>query len=172
MTQPVVAKDHPSIDELWRALEDVPDPEIPVISVVDLGIVRELQWCGDELIVTVTPTYCGCPAIEAIEHDISNALRKHGVVKLRMETRLAPAWSTDWISDRGKNALRAYGIAPPKKQVIDTSGLHLRRQLPSINCPRCGSVKVSCINQFGSTPCKALYRCNACMEPFDYFKSY
>lgn len=172
MTQPAPAIDHPSTDELWCALENVADPEIPVISVVDLGVVRELRWCNDELIVTVTPTYCGCPAMEVMEQDIRNALRKRGVGKLRMEKRLAPAWSTDWMSDRGKDALRAYGIAPPEKQVIDTSGLHLRRELPSINCPRCGSAKVSRISQFGSTPCKALYRCNACLEPLDYFKSH
>lgn len=172
MTQMPPSLHQPGTETLWRALENVADPEIPVISVVDLGVVRELRWCDNELIVTLTPTYCGCPAMEVMEQDIRNALDKQGVGRLRLERRLAPAWSTDWISDRGKDALRAYGIAPPGKQAIDTSGLRLRRERPHINCPRCGSAKVSRINQFGSTPCKALYRCDACREPFDYFKSH
>lgn len=151
--------------EVWQWLEAVPDPEVPAISVVDLGIVREVTWRGPELVVTVTPTYSGCPATAVIAQDIETALRGHGIARVRIETRLAPAWTTDWLSARGREALRQFGIAPPPLV-----------QLPSVQpavavaCPHCGAADTECLSAFGSTPCKALYRCRACREPFDYFK--
>jgi len=151
----------PQVATVWEWLADVPDPEIPVLSVVDLGIVRDVAWCGDgaerELRLTITPTYSGCPATAVIEHDIRAALRAHGVERVTLAVALAPPWTTDWISAAGHAKLREYGIAPPA------------RGRPVL-CPRCTSADVGEISRFGSTPCKALYRCNSCLEPFDYFK--
>jgi ring-1,2-phenylacetyl-CoA epoxidase subunit PaaD len=161
---------------VWTWLGEVPDPEIPVISVVDLGIVRAVDVLDDgECVVTITPTYSGCPAMEAIAEDIERALRARGVERLRIATRLSPAWTTDWMSDAGKAALTRYGIAPPVQQVIDISALtrgvqrHAIRP-PDVACPHCGSTHTRLTSQFGSTPCKALYQCLDCREPFDYFK--
>lgn len=156
----------PETAEIWRWLDEVADPEIPVISVVDLGIVRDVQWAGDELVVTITPTYSGCPATQVIADDIRAALAARGVEGVRLETKLAPAWTTDWLSDKGREKLSGYGIAPPGHKVVDTS---LLRRTP-IACPRCGSARTSRLASFASTPCKALYRCDDCLEPFDYFK--
>ena len=164
------------LDAIWRALAAVPDPEIPVISVVDLGIVRDVKWLGDELVVTVTPTYSGCPATEVIATDISRALVAAGIERHRIETRLAPAWTTDWIAPDARHRLRDYGIAPPEQRAdatlrtIDVSGLRRRRAAIDIPCPHCGSVRTRQLSRFGSTPCKAQYRCDDCLEPFDYFK--
>ncbi|MBW8896814.1 MAG: phenylacetate-CoA oxygenase subunit PaaJ [Massilia sp.] len=160
---------------VWSWLSEVPDPEIPVISVVDLGIVRAVDVTDDECVVTITPTYSGCPAMEVIAADIERALREHGVESLRIATRLSPAWTTDWMSDAGKAALKGYGIAPPVQQVIDISALShgVRRHAisqPVVACPHCGSTHTRVTSQFGSTPCKALYQCLDCREPFDYFK--
>ena len=163
-------------DQVRAWLAEVPDPEIPVISVVDLGIVRDVTVAGDgECVVTITPTYSGCPAMEVIAEDIDKALRARGVDRLRIVTRLSPAWTTDWMSDAGKAALKGYGIAPPVQQVIDISALthgvkrHAIEQ-PDVACPHCGSMQTRLTSQFGSTPCKALYQCLDCREPFDYFK--
>jgi ring-1,2-phenylacetyl-CoA epoxidase subunit PaaD len=168
--------------QVWTWLGEVPDPEIPVISVVDLGIVRDVAFegaDGDECVVTITPTYSGCPAMQVIAEDVENALRAHGVEKVRIATRLSPAWTTDWMSDTGKAALKGYGIAPPVQQVIDISALQHARvasfsrhaiQQPDVACPHCGSHHTRLTSQFGSTPCKALYQCLDCREPFDYFK--
>lgn len=145
--------------QIWSWLEEVPDPEVPVVSVVDLGIVRAVEPEGEGWQVTVTPTYSGCPAMRAIEQDIAAALRGHGLERVRIQTRLAPPWTTDWLSAKGREALRRTGIAPPLVQLES-----------SLRCPHCGSVATERISQFGSTPCKALYRCRACLEPFDYFK--
>jgi ring-1,2-phenylacetyl-CoA epoxidase subunit PaaD len=134
-------------------LETVMDPEIPVVSVVDLGIVRDVS----EYRVTITPTYSGCPATEVIERSIREALDAAGFTGVRVETELAPPWTTDWISDRGKAALQAYGIAPPDLAKAAT-------------CPQCGSTDTEEVSRFGSTPCKAQWRCKACLEPFDRFK--
>jgi ring-1,2-phenylacetyl-CoA epoxidase subunit PaaD len=159
---------------VWRTLARVPDPEIPVLSVVDLGIVREVAWRDDELVVTVTPTYSGCPATETIFADVGRALAVAGFAKHRVEMRLAPAWTTEWITPEGRTRLATYGIAPPgprpasAAQPIDISGL--RRAAAEIGCPRCGSHNTQEISRFGSTPCKAQYRCQDCLEPFDYFK--
>jgi ring-1,2-phenylacetyl-CoA epoxidase subunit PaaD len=170
-----------ALDEatVWTWLDEVADPEIPVISVVDLGIVRTVQVDGGAVAVTLTPTYSGCPATHVIEAAVRDALHAHGVGDVRIVTRLAPAWTTDWLSEKGREKLRGYGIAPPAQQVIDISGLRggleaavSRRAaaVPKIACPHCGSTHTELTSQFGSTPCKALYRCLACREPFDYFK--
>ncbi|MBC7313341.1 MAG: phenylacetate-CoA oxygenase subunit PaaJ [Rhizobium sp.] len=162
-------------EEVWRWLGEVPDPEIPVISLTDLGIIRDVSWDGDTLVVAVTPTYSGCPATTVINLDIEAALKGHGIEKLRLERRLSPAWTTDWISAEGREKLRAYGIAPPIDGTAADGRLMARAsRLAGSNlavaCPRCGSTRTEKVSQFGSTPCKASYRCSDCLEPFDYFK--
>jgi ring-1,2-phenylacetyl-CoA epoxidase subunit PaaD len=147
-------------DRVFEVLSHVPDPEIPCISVVDLGIVREVR----EDAVVITPTYTGCPATIAIEAAIRGELDRAGFSRLKIETALAPAWTTDWINDAGREKLRAYGIAPPPKGAAKAS---LREDS---KCPRCGSTHTEEISRFGSTPCKALHRCLDCREPFDQFK--
>ncbi|GGX68479.1 phenylacetate-CoA oxygenase subunit PaaJ [Tateyamaria omphalii] len=144
--------------QIWDWLDAVPDPEIPVISVVDLGIVRSVQWDGDTLEVAVTPTYSGCPATSIISIDIETALRDRGLNDVRIKTQIAPAWTTDWLSEKGRSKLEEYGIAPPQ-----AAGGPER-------CPHCSATHVEKISQFGSTPCKAQWRCKSCLEPFDYFK--
>ena len=173
-------------EQVWSWLAEVPDPEIPVVSVVDLGIVRDVQIGANsgnsgnsgECVVTITPTYSGCPAMGVIADDIEQALHARGLERVRIATRLSPAWTTDWMSAAGKAALRGYGIAPPVQQVIDISALskggagfprHAIRA-PQVDCPHCGSARTRLTSQFGSTPCKALYQCLDCREPFDYFK--
>jgi ring-1,2-phenylacetyl-CoA epoxidase subunit PaaD len=154
----------------WQVLAGVSDPEIPVISVVDLGIVRSVIESDHGIEVRVTPTYAGCPATHVIEADIIAALATAGVVA-RVITALAPPWSTDWISANGRARLREYGIAPPGHAAADADfGAHVQslRFFPA--CPQCNSKNTECLSQFGSTPCKSLYRCLACREPFDYFK--
>lgn len=148
----------PSLDTIWHWLDAVPDPEIPVISVVDLGIVRGVAWRGEMLEISVTPTYSGCPATSVIALDIETALRGHGIEAVTITRQLSPAWTTDWLSEKGRAKLEAYGIAPPR-----AAGGPER-------CPRCHSADLHRISQFGSTPCKAQWRCGACLEPFDYFK--
>ncbi|WP_295313420.1 1,2-phenylacetyl-CoA epoxidase subunit PaaD [Roseobacter sp.] len=148
----------PSTETVFDWLRAVPDPEIPVLSLVDLGVIRDVAWQGETLEVTVTPTYSGCPATRIINLDIETALRARGIEKLRLKTQLSPAWTTDWITGRGREQLEAYGIAPPQP-----AGGPAR-------CPQCRSENLERISQFGSTPCKAQWRCRACLEPFDYFK--
>lgn len=166
----------PSTEQVWRWLSEVPDPEIPVISLTDLGIIRDVAWEGETLVVTVTPTYSGCPATSIINLDIEKALRDHGIEKLRLDRRLSPPWTTDWISDEGREKLRAYGIAPPVDGTAADGRLMGRvNRLAGtsnllITCPHCGSTHTEKVSQFGSTPCKASYRCKDCLEPFDYFK--
>ncbi|UZZ09520.1 phenylacetate-CoA oxygenase subunit PaaJ [Ectopseudomonas mendocina] len=151
----------------WAVLEQVMDPEVPVVSVVDLGIVRGLDWEDGHLHVVVTPTYSGCPATEVIERDIEVALEGAGFASPQLERRLTPAWTTDWINEAGRRRLRAYGIAPPAGS---TSKRSLLGESPEIRCPQCGSAHTERLSEFGSTACKALYRCIECREPFDYFK--
>ena len=176
-----VAESRPSIAALWHALSAVPDPEIPVVSIFDLGILRGIEWDSTEpatLVVSVTPTYSGCPATEMIMTLIREALAKAGITRLRLETRLAPAWTTDWMTPDGKRKLREFGIAPPDglravsaSAPIDVAGISpLRRSGIVVACPRCDSPRTQLLSQFGSTACKAQYRCLACLEPFDYFK--
>ena len=151
----------------WAVLGQVMDPEVPVVSVVDLGIVRDLDWRAGHLHLVVTPTYSGCPATEVIEGDIRQALEQAGFAAPDLERRLTPAWSTDWISELGRERLRAYGIAPPQGSASKRS---LLGEVPQVRCPQCGSAHTELLSQFGSTACKALYRCRECLEPFDYFK--
>jgi len=148
----------PSVDQIWAWLDTIPDPEIPVITLVDLGIIRGVEQDGDEFVITVTPTYSGCPATAVINMDIENTLRQKGVKNLRLERRLSPAWTTDWLPEKGRAALEEYGIAPPQVAGGPT------------RCPRCHSENLEKTSQFGSTPCKALWKCKDCLEPFDYFK--
>ncbi len=147
-----------SVNDVWHWLAEVPDPEIPVISLVDLGIIRGVEWHGDMLEVTVTPTYSGCPATSIINFEIERALRGRGIENLSLKRQIAPPWTTDWLSDQGRQKLEAYGIAPPQP----AGGPQ--------HCPHCKSISVEKISQFGSTPCKAQWRCSDCLEPFDYFK--
>ncbi|EHK65042.1 1,2-phenylacetyl-CoA epoxidase subunit PaaD [Achromobacter arsenitoxydans] len=161
-----------SADQVYAWLQEVPDPEIPVLSVVDLGVVREVSWDGDACVVVITPTYSGCPAMREITQDIQQTLQRHGVDDVRVETRLAPAWTTDWMSEKGREALKGYGIAAPAERAIDISGISRRTPGPAIACPRCGSHETRLVSNFGSTSCKALYRCVSCREPFDYFKTH
>ncbi|WP_165665673.1 1,2-phenylacetyl-CoA epoxidase subunit PaaD [Metapseudomonas otitidis] len=154
------------MERAWQVLDAVMDPEVPVVSVVDLGIVRALERDGGLLHVVVTPTYSGCPATEVIERDIEQALLQAGFVP-RLERRLTPAWTTDWISAEGRERLRAYGIAPPEGSASKRS---LLGEAPEIRCPQCGSAHTEQLSEFGSTACKALHRCRDCLEPFDYFK--
>ena len=151
-------------------LAGVSDPEIPVLSIVDLGVVRQVGWDGDCCVVTLTPTYSGCPAMREIAQDIERELQRRGIARVRIDTQLAPAWTTDWLTERGRQALRGYGIAPPAERAVDVSGIVRRRDAPAVPCPHCGAARTTLVSDFGSTACKALYRCDACREPFDYFK--
>ncbi|WP_420014204.1 1,2-phenylacetyl-CoA epoxidase subunit PaaD [Tateyamaria sp.] len=148
----------PSVDDVWSWLANVPDPEVPVISLVDLGVIRGVEWQDETLVVTVTPTYSGCPATAIINMEIEAALRAKGIENLSLKRQIAPPWTTDWMSKAGRAKLETYGIAPPQP----AGG-------PS-RCPHCQSTAVEKISQFGSTPCKAQWRCTDCLEPFDYFK--
>lgn len=188
----------PSPEEIWAWLDSVSDPEIPVLSVIDLGIVRNVRWTEERpdftteqtpprvsqtsaiderlrrpgtqttrrsnstLVITITPTYSGCPAVAVIKNDIHRALQEHGIDRVRIETQLSPAWTTDWMTERGRERLLEYGIAPP--------GPCEQGHSPAVPCPRCGSSDTRLVSRFGSTPCKAFYICNSCLEPFDYFK--
>jgi ring-1,2-phenylacetyl-CoA epoxidase subunit PaaD len=160
--------DDPRLARAHAAIVDVADPEIPVLTLGDLGVIREVGLSADgEVEITITPTYSGCPAMKVMEQDLATALVKAGFEKARIRTVLAPAWTTDWMSEAGKEKLRAYGIAPP-------AGKAGRRALfgveTPIACPRCGAGKTTKISEFGSTACKAHWRCDACLEPFDAFK--
>jgi len=161
------------VEQLWAWLEEVPDPEIPAISIVDLGIVRDVAWKDAACVITITPTYSGCPAMTVIRDEITRLFTERGVTAVKLETQLSPAWTTDWMTARGKANLRTYGIAPPVQSVIDISGIGRTAQREAkVPCPRCGSSRTQVVSQFGSTACKALLRCEDCLEPFDYFKSH
>ncbi len=152
----------------WAALADVPDPEVPAISICDLGIVREVSAQGAALQVVLTPTYSGCPATEVIQASVQLALLQAGLGPVQITQRLAPAWTTDWISEAGRGKLRDYGIAPPAALAAGEHSIHIRP--PGLHCPRCGSAHTERLSAFGSTACKALHRCLDCREPFEYFK--
>jgi ring-1,2-phenylacetyl-CoA epoxidase subunit PaaD len=156
-------------DEVFEVLQTVPDPEVPVISVVELGVVRDVAISGEAVTVTMTPTYSGCPAMKEMEADIRSALHARGIEQVDVKLVLSPAWTTDWIGPEAREKLRAYGIAPPGK--AEPQGLvMLTRARQSVPCPRCGSTNTSLKSEFGSTACKAIHVCNACREPFDEFK--
>jgi ring-1,2-phenylacetyl-CoA epoxidase subunit PaaD len=162
-------------DRAWALLEQVPDPEIPVVSIRELGILREVNERAGTIEVVLTPTYSGCPAIAQIEDDVTALLAANGI-EARVVSRLAPAWTTDWMSDAAKEKLREYGIAPPHTTRAGDSVVQFRVRDPnaaaSVTCPHCGSSDTTETSHFGSTACKALYKCLACLEPFDYFKPY
>jgi ring-1,2-phenylacetyl-CoA epoxidase subunit PaaD len=153
---------------IWTILEDVCDPEIPVLTVLDLGIVREVVLNEDNVEIIITPTYSGCPAMDMISVNIKAGLQARGIENVKVTSVWSPAWTTDWMTETGKQKLKAYGIAPPSEEKIDKMALfgeELR-----IECPRCNSLNTRLLSQFGSTACKAMYQCNDCKEPFDYFK--
>jgi ring-1,2-phenylacetyl-CoA epoxidase subunit PaaD len=156
----------------WGVLQTVPDPEVPAISLVELGIVREVAEAEDgALRVVLTPTYSGCPATEVIESSVLAALEAAGLGPARAEQRRAPAWTTDWISEEGRRKLREYGIAPPGPVAAATEApLHFMPRPMQVPCPRCASARTERLSAFGATACKALYRCLACREPFEHFK--
>ena len=154
----------------WAAAAAVPDPEVPCVTVADLGILRSVEMEGGTAVAKVTPTYSGCPAVLAIEFAVEAALRDAGF-EPRVERVITPAWTTDWITEEGREKLRAYGIAPPAKGEggPSTSKMALFGET-AVDCPRCGASDTEKLSEFGSTACKAQYRCRACLEPFDYFK--
>ena len=155
---------------VWRVLEDVPDPEIPALSVVDLGIVRFVRWDADDMLhVGLTPTYSGCPAMEVIRGSVKRALTRAGYADAQIESVLSPPWTSDWLSREGRQKLATYGIAPPAEPVSSPRRLFGD---PLVACPKCGGDSTEKVSEFGSTPCKAHYRCTECLEPFDYFKCF
>ena len=140
---------------IWELLSTVPDPEIPVISIVELGVVREIVFADNLYTINITPTYSGCPAVKTFMDDIKTCLKKNGIDNFKLKLVYSPAWTTDWMSDQTKEKLNKYGIAPPSN---------------TVNCPQCNSDNVQLISEFGSTACKAMYKCSKCLEPFDFFK--
>lgn len=153
-------------ETILQWLADVPDPEIPVLSIMDLGIVRGVE-CEDSVVISLTPTYSGCPATEAIEAGVVAALEDRGIANVTIKRVLSPPWTTDWISDAGRQKLREYGIAPPEQGASKRQLMQGERTVP---CPRCDSSNTEVVSEFGSTACKAAYRCADCLEPFEYFK--
>lgn len=157
-----------NIDSIFKLLSKIPDPEIPVINILELGVLRKVEIFNGKVIIKITPTYSGCPAMKQIEADIYNALKLEKIENAQVETIYTPAWTTDWLTETAKEKLEAYGIAPPQKTSFDKS--LLTKNPKYISCPRCKSTETSLVSQFGSTACKALYKCKDCLEPFDYFK--
>jgi ring-1,2-phenylacetyl-CoA epoxidase subunit PaaD len=154
--------------KIFDLLSTIPDPEIPVITIQELGVLRKVEVVNDEVIVDITPTYSGCPAMKMIEDDIVTKLKEAGITKVKVNMVYSPAWTTDWLTDSAKEKLRIYGIAPPEHSSLDKSSITGKPK--NLKCPRCGSSHVEMVSQFGSTACKALYKCQDCLEPFDYFK--
>lgn len=155
-----------SIEKIWQVLEEVPDPEIPVLSIVDLGIVRDVQVDENNVEVFITPTYSGCPAMDMIAMNIRMELLQKGFLNVKITQQLSPAWTTDWLTEKGSERLKEYGIAPPVGKVLDQQFLEDLK----VECPQCHSKNTLLLSEFGSTACKALFQCQDCREPFDYFK--
>lgn len=155
-------------EHIWKILEEVQDPEVPVLNILDLGIVREVILDGDHIEVIATPTYSGCPATSMINMSIKLKLIEKGFKNVKVTNRLSPAWTTEWMTDDAKAKLKAYGIAPPVYSKSNHNDLFAESD--AVECPQCGSTHTHLVSQFGSTACKALYQCDACQEPFDYFK--
>jgi ring-1,2-phenylacetyl-CoA epoxidase subunit PaaD len=171
MSELPIANSCGRLEAAWEVLRQIPDPEVPVISLDELGIVRDLRETAGGLEVVLTPTYSGCPATELIQDNVRAALAAFGEIQITMQR--APAWTTDWISEAGKAKLKAYGIAPPGPAAAGQAQpirLVHRASLTKLACPRCGSERTEKLSAFGSTACKALYRCLACLEPFEHFK--
>lgn len=154
-------------NDIWQILKEVPDPEVPVLNLLDLGIIRDVNLNEDEIEVIVTPTYSGCPATSMINMSIKLKLIEKGFNNIKITNRLSPAWTTDWMTEEGKQKLKAYGIAPP---VYSKNNDELFSKTDQVECPLCSSKHTHLVSQFGSTACKALYQCDDCREPFDYFK--
>ena len=156
-------------ENIFKILEEIPDPEIPVISIVDLGVVRDVKELENNSVeVTLTPTYSGCPAMKQMEDDVVSKLKENGFKTVNVKMVYSPAWTTDWLTSTAKLKLQKYGIAPPEESTTDKSFITGKHK--AVTCPRCKSKNTILISQFGSTACKALYKCNDCKEPFDYFK--
>lgn len=162
------ATDASSEQIVWEILSELPDPEIPVLTLADLGILRSVNVEADSVTVGIAPTYTGCPATEFIETSVVEALEKQGFCNVKTDRVLTPAWTTDWISDDGRRKLKEYGIVPPDKAAESKRAL-FHHDL-DIACPRCGSGDTQKVSEFGSTPCKSSYKCRECLEPFEYFK--
>jgi ring-1,2-phenylacetyl-CoA epoxidase subunit PaaD len=163
----VVIAEMISKDNIYNWLSTVTDPEVPVLTILDLGIVRDVSVEEDTVNVTITSTYSGCPAMDVIAMNIRMALLSHGIKKISIENQLSPAWTTDWMTDEGKRKLKEYGIAPPIRKSENGLGLF---EEDVVACPRCGSEDTMLTSQFGPTSCKSLYKCNSCHEPFEHFK--
>ena len=156
-------------EQIWDLLSEIPDPEIPVISIAELGVLRKIEIVDLKVMVTITPTYTGCPAMKTFEDDIASKLIENGISNYEILTVQSPAWTTDWINEEAREKLRKFGIAPPIKGTAD-KGILFSSESKSVPCPQCKSKNTNLKSQFGSTACKALYTCNDCLEPFDYFK--
>ncbi len=158
-------------EQVYEWLSSVTDPEVPALTILDLGIVREVAVSGSgtetDVKVVITPTYSGCPAMDVISIGVRMALMSRGIRKVNIELQLSPAWTTDWMTEEGKQKLKAYGIAPPNRKAFKPLGLF---EEDEVSCPRCGSEETELVSQFGPTSCKALYKCLSCKEPFEHFK--
>lgn len=155
-------------EKIWEYLSEIPDPDIPVISITDLGVVRNVEVTGEKVIVTITPSYSGCPAMQFFKEEIVSVLKSKGIEEVEIKTVFSPAWTTDWITDSAKEKMKTHGIAPPEKSTenINVLFFHVKKK----TCPWCSSTHTKLASQFGSTPCKALWFCNSCRQPFEYFK--
>jgi ring-1,2-phenylacetyl-CoA epoxidase subunit PaaD len=156
-------------EQIWEFLSEIPDPEIPVITITELGVVRDVKLNEGKVTITITPTYTGCPAMKLFEDEIVKMLKEKGIKTVEIKMVYSPAWTTSWMSDEAREKLRKYGIAPPVKGTED-KGVLFEAGPKTVNCPRCKSENTILKSQFGSTACKALYQCEDCLEPFDYFK--
>ena len=156
-------------EQVWEFLSEIPDPEIPVITITELGVVRDIELTDNKATITITPTYTGCPAMKLFEDEIIKTLKEKGFEKVDIKMVYAPAWTTAWMSDEAREKLRIYGIAPPIKGTED-KGVLFEAGPKNVHCPKCKSSNTTLKSQFGSTACKALYQCKDCLEPFDYFK--
>ena len=156
-------------EQIWKFLAEIPDPEIPVITIEELGVLRDVEIQQEKVIITITPTYTGCPAMKLFEDEIILALKNKGIKNVELKMVYSPAWTTDWMTEKAKEKLTAYGIAPPVSGTQD-KGVLFSSGSKVVKCPRCKSQNTTLKSQFGSTACKALYSCNDCLEPFDYFK--
>ncbi|HEY9083672.1 MAG TPA: 1,2-phenylacetyl-CoA epoxidase subunit PaaD [Vicingaceae bacterium] len=155
--------------EVWDMIAQIPDPEIPVITIEELGVLRKVEVLPEKIVVTITPTYTGCPAMKMFEDDIVKTLHDNGIENVEIKMVYTPAWTTDWMSEAAMQKLKDYGIAPPVKGTQD-KGVLFGSAPKEVQCPQCGSKNTELKSQFGSTACKALYQCKDCLEPFDYFK--
>jgi len=156
-------------EHIWDLIKDIPDPEIPVITIVELGVLRDIEFADDKVLVVITPTYTGCPAMKLFADDILKTLSDNGIENAESKTVFSPAWTTDWITEEARQKLMDYGISPPVKGTED-KGVLFSTEKKVVICPQCKSKNTELKSQFGSTACKALYQCKDCLEPFDYFK--